>query len=222
MKYIKLFLMLFGAISLAFILFFIYSFVKSLEENGHMRFRHEDILENGDLVFQTSKSSQSLPIQKATGSPFSHVGIVVNQGDTAVYVFEAVQPVKLTPIDEWIDRGVDGNFDVLRLRDKQLSDRQINDMMKMGQRWLGTDYDLNFQWDNDLMYCSELVWKLYSEAAGIELCEPSQVKNLDLDHPDVRSFIQTRFGGIDRIPTEAFIVTPADLHDSELLMPVLR
>lgn len=221
MKYIKLFLLLLGTISIVLVLLFARAFVKSLEEVGHIRFEHSDVLKNGDLLFHTSSSSQSLPIQKATGSPYSHVGIVLNQGDTAIFVFEAVQPVKLTPIDEWIARGVEGSFKALRLRDEELSERQIRDMSEMGQRWLGTDYDRNFEWDNDLMYCSELVWKLYSEAAGIELCDPIQVKNLDLDHPEVRSFIQTRFGGIDQVPAEAFIVTPADLYDSELLMTVL-
>ena len=226
MKYIKLFLMLFGAVSLVLVLVFawvVWAFNPFHEPNWSEAEMLGDndyhlIAQNGDLVFQTSKSSPNLPIQKATDSRYSHVGIVFNQGDTALFVFEAVQPVKLTPLEEWIDRGVDADFSALRLRHEQLSDRQIRDMIEMGQRWVGTDYDRNFEWDNNLMYCSELVWKLYSEAAGIQLCEPRQVKDLDLDHPDVRSFIQTRFGGIDQIPEESLIVTPADLYNFDQLM----
>ncbi len=34
------------------------------------------LLRNGDIIFQTSRSGQSLPIQLATRSPWSHCGIV--------------------------------------------------------------------------------------------------------------------------------------------------
>lgn len=44
------------------------------------------------------------------------MGIVyVENGEP--FVFEAVQPVKSTPLDEWIDRGEDGHFVAKRLRD---------------------------------------------------------------------------------------------------------
>jgi hypothetical protein len=61
---------------------------------------------DGDLIFQTSKSSQSLAIQRATGSPYSHMGLIFNR-DGKPYVFEAVATVRFTPLDQWIARGVD-------------------------------------------------------------------------------------------------------------------
>ncbi|EPR85580.1 hypothetical protein [Acinetobacter gerneri] len=33
--------------------------------------------QTGDIIFQTSKSAQSLAIQKATHSPYSHMGMLV-------------------------------------------------------------------------------------------------------------------------------------------------
>jgi hypothetical protein len=36
---------------------------------------------DGDIVFQTSRSSQSLAIQAATHSPYSHMGMVLMRGD---------------------------------------------------------------------------------------------------------------------------------------------
>lgn len=44
---------------------------------------------NGDIVFHTSRSAQSLAIQKATESPYSHMGIVYVEDGRAL-VFEAV------------------------------------------------------------------------------------------------------------------------------------
>ena len=57
-------------------------------------------LKDGDLIFQTSRSSQSKAIQLATNSQYSHCGIVFKEGNS-FYVFEAVQPVKRTPLAEW-------------------------------------------------------------------------------------------------------------------------
>ena len=53
---------------------------------------------DGDIVFHTSRSSQSLAIQLATKSPYSHMGIVYLR-DGKPFVFEAVQPVKLIGVD---------------------------------------------------------------------------------------------------------------------------
>src|SRR5574340_1061449 len=59
---------------------------------------------DGDIVFQASHSSQSLAIQTATSSPYSHVGVVlIRKGKP--YVLEAIQPVKFTPLKAWLDHG---------------------------------------------------------------------------------------------------------------------
>ena len=60
---------------------------------------------DGDVIFQTSHSSQSLAIQRATGSPYSHMGLVFVR-DHGPYVFEAEATVRFTPLDRWIHRGV--------------------------------------------------------------------------------------------------------------------
>lgn len=54
-------------------------------------------LHEGDLIFHTSLSAQSQAIQLATHSPYSHCGILYRNGKEW-QVFEAVQPVKLTPL----------------------------------------------------------------------------------------------------------------------------
>ena len=58
----------------------------------------------GDLIFQVSQSNQSPFIQLATNSPWSHCGVIVKKGGK-VYVLEASNVVKLTPLKNWIDRG---------------------------------------------------------------------------------------------------------------------
>lgn len=66
-------------------------------------------IQNGDIIFQTSTSGQSKAIQIATGSKYSHMGIIYKLGND-FFVYEAVQPVKLTPLNDWINRGENGHY----------------------------------------------------------------------------------------------------------------
>src|SRR4051812_20640366 len=70
---------------------------------------------DGDVIFQTSQSSQSVAIQRATHSPYSHMGIIfVRSGKP--YVLEASATVRYTPLSEWIARGKDSSYVLKRLR----------------------------------------------------------------------------------------------------------
>ena len=180
-----------------------------------------EALQNGDIIFQTSESRQSVPIQLATNSPYSHVGIVYIQ-DGRTFVFEAVQPVKSTPLQEWIDRGKDGHYVVKRLKDTSpLTEESLAAMLEIGESWRGRSYDGKFQWSDDLLYCSELVWKLYDRGAGIELCAPSSVGELELSDPKVLSLIKQRYP-TGNYPKDEVIVTPADLFGCSLLETVIK
>ena len=46
--------------------------------------------QQGDIIFHTSRTSQSLAIQKATGSVYSHMGIILLR-DGKPYVYEAAK-----------------------------------------------------------------------------------------------------------------------------------
>ncbi len=125
----------------------------------------------GDVIFQISKSSQSPYIQFATLSPWSHCGIVIEKNGE-FYVLEASNVVKLTPIDEWINRGKYGIYRVKTI---------IDDPIKIKySKYLGKPYDLQFKFDNDKWYCSELVYVIYKEQFEIELGKPKQIKEYNL------------------------------------------
>ena len=68
--------------------------------------RLEDRLRDGDIIFHESRSSQSRAIQLATKSRYSHMGILYRERNQW-FVYEAVQPVKSTPLHDWIRRTVD-------------------------------------------------------------------------------------------------------------------
>lgn len=171
--------------------------------------------QEGDILFQTSRSAQSVAIQKATHSPYSHVGIVLFR-DGAPYVFEAVQPVKFTRLKAWIKRGKEGRFVAKRTR-KPLSPAAVASMHRLAARYAGRPYDLTFEWSNKRMYCSELVWKLY-RGAGITLTPLSRLGSFDLGDAVVKKIMKQRYG--DRVPLDEPVIAPSALFDSPLLVTV--
>lgn len=175
--------------------------------------------QNGDLIFQSSKSSQSLAIQRATRSKYSHVGIVyVNNGQ--VLVFEAVEPVKLTSFDDWVTQGEGEHYVVKRLTNAQdiLTSEAIAKIYKVGKNFEGKNYDLYFEWSDDRIYCSELVWKIYKRALNIEVGKLQTLREFDFSEPLVQEQIRDRFG--DSIPLDETVISPAAIFASELLVKV--
>lgn len=176
-------------------------------------------LQEGDIIFQESQSAQSQAIQLATGSRYSHCGIIYKKGDNYL-VYEAIQPVQTTPLDEWIARGKDEHYVVkpLKKADHVLTPQAIAKMKKVGSTMNGREYDLYFEWGDDRIYCSELVWKIYKEGAGIEVGALQQLKDFDLSSPAVQQKLKERYGS--NIPEDEKVISPAAIFDSELLYKV--
>lgn len=175
--------------------------------------------QNGDIIFQESKSSQSKAIQLATNSRYSHMGIIYNIDGTNM-VYEAVQPVKLTPLNEWIKRGNNGHFVVKRLKnaDELMTPENLNKMKVSGERFAGKSYDLYFEWTDDRIYCSEFVWKIYKEALGIEIGKLESLSDFDLSNNVVQEKLKERYG--TKIPLSEKVISPVAMFQSSLLVTV--
>ncbi|CAM3514164.1 YiiX family permuted papain-like enzyme [Flavobacterium chungbukense] len=174
---------------------------------------------DGDLIFQTSESPQCEAVRIATNSKFSHCGIIYDINGKW-FVFEAVQPVKLTPIEDWIRHGRDNKYVVKRLKNEKALNQQILEKMKAySQQFDGKQYDAYFEWTDNRIYCSELLWKIYKNAAGIKLSELRELKDFNLNDPRVQKILKERYR--NDIPLEEKVVAPSDLADSNLLKTVI-
>lgn len=169
-------------------------------------------LRTGDVVFQTSRSRQSLAIQRATRSPWSHVGIVEVTAAGA-FVLEAIQPVSRTPWERWRRRGADGRVRVMRA--KGLDAASAGRVIAAAKVFLGRPYDPWFRWDDGRIYCSELVTKAFERGAGIELGRRQSVGELAID--GLEAELRRRFG---RIPEDLVLVSPASIAADEDLTVV--
>ena len=177
------------------------------------------IFKEGDIIFQTSTSSQSEAIQRATHSQYSHMGVLVRDG-SGLYVLEAVQPVKLTPISKWIERGKSHHFVVKRLRDakRTLTEVALSRFREVGKKYLGKNYDPYFEWSDDRLYCSELVWKIYKHAFGIELGNLQRGSDFDFSDPVVKAKMRERFP--KGFPPGEIVISPEQMLRSSVLETV--
>ena len=173
-------------------------------------------LRDGDLIFQTSRSAQSVAIQRATHSPYSHVGVIFMRNGKP-FVFEAISTVQYTPLAQWTQRGEGARYVVRRLK-HPLTDAQAAKLRAATRAFEGKTYDLYFEWSDQRIYCSELVWKLYQRALGVRLGELQKLREFDLTDAAVRAKMRERYG--TRVPLDEPVISPGAQFDSPLLETV--
>jgi len=176
-------------------------------------------LKDGDMIFQSSISPQCKAVQLATHSPYSHCGLIFHEQGKP-YVLEAVQPVTVTSLTDWIARGKNKHYVIKRLKeaDKVLSAEVLAKMKRIGEGFLDKNYDATFEWSDNRIYCSELIWKIYQRGAGIEVGKLEKLKDFDLSSAEVKSKLKERYG--NQIPLEETVISPASIFNSELLTTV--
>ena len=172
-------------------------------------------LRDGDIVFNTSNSTQSKAIQYATKSKYSHCGIVFFENGKP-FVYEAVQPVKKTPLAEWTA----DHYVAKRLKnaDDVLTPEVLQKMKAEAKRFHGKNYDLYFNWSDDQLYCSELVYKIYERGAGLKVGELKKLKDYDLSNALVQEQLKQRYG--KDIPYDEQMISPGAIFESDLLSTV--
>ena len=158
-----------------------------------------DKLKEGDLIFHTSKSDQSPLIQYATMSVLSHCGIIIEKSD-GLYVLEATGRLKLTPLQEFINRGKGKQWWAKRVKNTPVKVKY--------QHLLGRRYDTSFKPNNNRFYCSELIHHIYKEQFGIELCKYRKVSSYHI--------IGLKEKLIQRgIKLDQEVVAPIDIYESD-------
>ena len=145
----------------------------------------------GDIIFQTSRSSQSAGILLASKSLYSHMGFVDFDDAGKAVVLESAATTRATPLEDWVKRGVGGRIAVYRVQ--ELSDEQARAVSSAGKLHFGKPYDLFFFSSEDELYCSEFVRLAFERGAGLELGKYQQVGSLDLDNFAARAIIERRW-----------------------------
>lgn len=179
--------------------------------------KNTEKFKTGDIIFHESTLGQGRAVQIATGSKYSHVGLIFKENDEW-NVIEAVQPVRIVSLANFISHGDGNRYVVKRLKENE--NIEWEKCITEAKSYLGKNYDAYFEWSDDKIYCSELVYKAYARALGIELCGKEKIKDMNLLHPIVQEKLKERYG--DNIPMDEDVITPACLFNSDKLVTVME
>lgn len=171
---------------------------------------------NGDIVLQTTNGETGKAIQLATHSKFNHCGVLFFENNEWV-VYEAVQPVGKISLLDFNKRG---KATIMRLKNAStiLTTEAIQKLKNIYKEFDHKNYDSKYNWSNDELYCSELVYKLYFNGLGVELCKPRHLKDFDLSNPLVKKQLDLKYN--NHIPLNEPMVAPSDIETSSLLQLV--
>ncbi|MBY0406870.1 MAG: hypothetical protein K2Q01_04205 [Rickettsiales bacterium] len=147
-------------------------------------------LQNGDLIFQTTWTNQSIAIALASASWYIHTGVVADNGNGNYTVVQAGLHVTETPLSEWIDQGIFRRFTVYRY--EGLTPEQGGTIVHAARQYIGLPYDFYFTFGKDAIYCSELDYRAYHDA-GVSLATPERIGSLYINNRFVRSVIEQRW-----------------------------
>lgn len=194
---------------------------KNLGVQAPKKFQQVDVknLKSGDIIFQVTASSQCKAVQLATHSKYSHCGIIFKE-ENGWYVYEAVQPVQKTPLAEWISHGQKKHFVIKRIKeaDRILTPDVVSKMQSKAIKNLGKNYDIYFEWSDDKIYCSELVWKIYHDVTGLEVGKLQKLRDFDLTSQAVKNKLKERYR--ETIPLDELVISPAAIFESNLVYTV--
>jgi hypothetical protein len=159
---------------------------------------------DGDVFFQHLPGKLGSVIADVTDSSLTHCGMAVHVGGEA-HIIEAIGPVRCIPLAKWLKQGDRGHF--LQMRLKSLTDDQIAKTVKAAESLLGLPYDLQYELDDQKIYCSELVYKAYVRGAGIEVGKKETLGDLNWRRHE--KFIRVLAGG--ELPLDRQMVTPQSI-----------
>lgn len=151
-------------------------------------------LKTGDMVFQNTNQSANpaqIAIMMASGTEYTHMGLVEIDAKGRAQVIEAVGPVRVIGLDKWIKNGVDEKVTVKRIKD--LSKEDAKAAVSRARAYLGRPYDHFFYESRDQIYCSELVYAAFKEGPKIGVGSVERMGDLNIDTPAARTLIKQRW-----------------------------
>lgn len=173
--------------------------------------------QEGDVLVQDISPCGRLlrTVKGVTQSEWCHCGVVVKK-DGQWQVCEAVgKAVRYTPLRAFLWRGDTVHFAAYRLREP--FHVNIPKFIESLQPYVGRPYDMQFELDDEKIYCSELVYKAYRDATGEELGSVQTFGDLNWEpfHDEL-----AHYHGNHDLPLAREVVTPVSLTHSPQLIRV--
>ena len=175
----------------------------------------EKLLAEGDIFFIQSQTDQAAAIREATGSAWTHVGIIVKRSGEW-QVAESSGPLLVTPLRAFIGRSRNKAYKVVR--NQKFSQKMLPKLYAALYKY-NQPYDIFFEFSDERIYCSELIYKVFRDVTGTPVGRLEKFKDLKLDGPFVSKLIEDRLTAIGKeINLEEPIITPIGLFDDNNLI----
>jgi uncharacterized protein YycO len=163
----------------------------------------------GDVLFQSLPNEPGMDlvdaIEGATESPYSHCGMVLRENDDW-WVIEAIGPVKITQIQDYMDRGRDHKVWAYRFTEENR--KHIPAALAAMKEDLEKPYDARYRFDSEAIYCSELIYRGWKAATGEGLGKVVTLGSLKWErYKPVIEAIE----GQGNHPLDREMITPRDL-----------
>ncbi|CAN5207299.1 hypothetical protein BH09BAC5_BH09BAC5_13600 [soil metagenome] len=176
------------------------------------------IVFEGDIVLQISNDPQSIAFGNACNSKYNHAGIIfMRPKDNRYVVMEVKDSVVITPLNEWVAKGKDGHFALLRLKHSNeiLSAKKTDKLKTAAKNSRGKKYDYFYNWSDDSFYSTELVWKIYRQSLNIEICETGKLGDGDFTGTLLHGQMLKKYGLT--IPKDEIFISPEQIYKSSKL-----
>jgi len=126
-------------------------------------------LQEGDILFQHNACGPLCEsIDKVTegyeGIDYNHCGLVILVNDTLGVVEAIGERVKLSSLKEFHQRSSQSSQSLLVGRLKPEWQSSIPKAISNSLEQIGKSYDSVFVWDNEAVYCSELIYQAFETA----------------------------------------------------------
>lgn len=169
----------------------------------------------GDIYFQSlPPSALVIAIEGVTQSSYSHCGIL-NKVDGEWVIHEAIGPVRVIALETWIMQGMQQDYDVFRLKPEYQN--KVEELLVETERYMGRPYDIQYDFDDEKIYCSELIYKAFKTIYHEEL--GTVVTLGELNWKPHEAFIRR----IDPdLPLQRKMITPRHLADAKQLYQVFE
>lgn len=163
----------------------------------------------GDVLFQSLPRDGWLvdAIEGITGSEWSHCGILVKR-EGRWYVAEAIDTVSYTPLHWWLLRGRGSR--IMAYRNTHVGEIDKFKIQQAVDQFVGKEYDLRYAPDDTEIYCSELVYKVFDRAMGLQVGVWQKLR--ELNWRPYEDFIREMDDG--DLPLDQVMVTPLALTRS--------
>ena len=169
-------------------------------------------LKEGDILLQPLSCWSCNLIMQQESSDFAHMGMVIKE-DGELKVFEALGEVRVISLDDFIKRTAKGKRILVRRLNPEYDFSPNEEFYKVARKFKNLSYDHGFRWDNfdkkgEKIYCSELVFKIFSPLGFLPL---TGTKIMDFD---INPILWDRYFKGDT-PRGEYGISPEDFNVSK-------